>query len=113
MNKVHQQIRKAKKAGMSPVDVLKMREVARVAASKMEVEAKEKAFLYMLAIPLNILVNDYWEKSAKKRVPQFIEKVASLYEAVQEGYVSEQELADLLYEYAGVKIEAEWLKKGE
>lgn len=37
---------------------------------------------YTLAIPLNVLVNDYWEKSARKRIPKFIEDVISLYEAV-------------------------------
>jgi hypothetical protein len=57
-----------------------------------------------------VLVNDYWEKSARKRIPKFIEDVISLYEAVQKGVVSEQQLADLLDEYAGVKIEADWLK---
>jgi hypothetical protein len=79
-------------------------------AEELQRIAKEKAFLYMLAIPLNVLVNDYWEKSARKRIPRFIEDVISLYEAVQDGVVSEQQLADLLDEYAGVKIEADWLK---
>lgn len=79
-------------------------------AKELEKTATEKAFLYMLAIPLNILVNDYWEKSAKKRIPKFIDDVQNLFEAVQEGVVSEEQLADLLYEYAGVKIEAEWMK---
>lgn len=79
-------------------------------ADELQRIAKEKAFLYMLAIPLNVLVNDYWEKSARKRIPKFIEDVISLYEAVQDGVVSEQQLADLLDEYAGVKIEADWLK---
>lgn len=110
MNKVKQQMKKAKKQGMKPVDLLRMREVARIAAEKMEVEAKEKAFLYMLAIPLNVLFNDYWQKSAKQKAPKFIEECAKLYEAVQDGYVSEQQLNDLLYELSGVKIEAEWLK---
>ena len=76
----------------------------------MEKEATEKAFLYMLAIPLNVLFNDYWQKSAKKRAPKFIEDVMSLYEAVQNGVVSDKQLADLLDELAGVKIDADWMK---
>lgn len=110
MNRVKNQMRKAKQNGMSNIDLLRMREIARKEAEKMENEATEKAFLYMLAIPLNILVNDYWSKSAKKRAPRFIEDVISLYESVQEGVVTDQELADLLNDMAGVKIEAEWMK---
>lgn len=113
MNKVKQQMRKAKKAGMTPVDVLRMKEIARKEATRMECEATEKAFLFMLAIPLNVLVNDYWEKSAKKRAPKFLAEVIKLYNAVQDGQVSEQELADLLDDMAGLKISAEWLKNKE
>lgn len=111
MNKVQQQIKKAKKQGLTPADVWRMREIARVQATKMETEAKEKAFLYMLAIPLNVLFNDYWAKSAKKKAPKFIEEVIKLYEAVQDGQVSDEELAGLLDDLAGVKLDAEWLKK--
>lgn len=103
----------AKKKGLSPSEVLHMKEIARKQAALMEQEANEKAFLFMLAIPLNVLVNDYWSKTAKRKAPKFIEDVASLYESVQAGAVSYEELADLLYEYAGVKIDAEWLKRKE
>ena len=64
----------------------------------------------MLAIPLNVLFNDYWAKSAKKKAPKFIDEVIKLYEAVQDGYVTDEQLAELLDDLAGVKIEAEWLK---
>lgn len=111
MNKVQQQIKKAKKQGLTPQDLLRMKEIARKEAAAMENVAKEKAFMYMLAIPLNVLFNDYWSKSAKKKAPKFIEEVIKLYKAVQEGYVSDEELAKLLDDLAGIKIEAEWLKK--
>lgn len=75
-----------------------------------EDKANEKAFLYMLAIPLNVLV-DQWGAMAKNKAPLFIDEVINLYEAVQEGVVSNEQLAALLDEMAGVKIEAEWLKK--
>ena len=65
----------------------------------------------MLAIPLNVLFNDYWQKSAKQRAPKFIEDVMNLYEAVQQGVVSDKQLADLLDELAGVKIDADWINK--
>lgn len=113
MNKIQQQMKKAKKSGLTPIDVLRMREIAKVQAEKMETEANEKAFLYMLAIPLNVLAADYWEKSAKKRIPKFISDVVKLYEAVQAGVVTDEQLASLLYEYSGIEIEAEWLKQKE
>ena len=69
----------------------------------------EQILTMMLVIPTNVLVSDYWQKSAKKRAPKFIEDVMSLYEAVEKGVVSEKQLADLLYELAGIKIEAEWI----
>lgn len=113
MNRVRNQMNRAKKAGMSNVDLLKIREAAKKEAQRMEQQATERAFLYMLAIPLNVLFNDYWEKTARRKAPKFIEEVISLYEAVQNGIVSEQQLAELLDDLAGVKIEAEWMKGGE
>ena len=108
-NKVRKQVKRAQRAGYSTLDVARMREVARREAEKMESRAIEKSFLYMLAIPLNVLVNDYWPKSAKKKAPEFIEKVASLYKSVQSGVVTDKELADLLEEYAGMHIDADWM----
>jgi hypothetical protein len=109
-SKRQQQIARMKKMGFNNNQIGVVLESASKKAEELQRIATEKSFLYMLAIPLNVLVNDYWEKSARKRIPKFIEDVISLYEAVQKGVVSEQQLADLLDEYAGVKIEADWLK---
>ena len=110
-NRMKNQINKARKAGISNVDLMRMKEVAKKEAKKMESDAVEKAFLYMLAIPLNVLVNDYWSKTGRKKAPKFIEDVISLYESVQAGAVTDEELAELLNELAGINVEAEWLKK--
>ena len=106
-----QQIKLGRKAGLSPVDIARLKAIAQAEAKKAEGQATERAFLYMLAIPLNVLVNDYWSKSAKKRAPKFIDDVIKLYEAVQDGIVSDGELADLLEDMAGVQITAEWLER--
>jgi len=100
---------KTQKKGLSNIDLFKLREIAKTEARKMQTEATEKAFLYMLAIPLNVLVSDNWSKSAKTKAPKFIKDVISLYESVQEGAVTDKELQQLLLEYSGVNIEAEWL----
>lgn len=110
-NRMFNQMKMARQSGLTPVDLAKMRAVARKETIAVENEIFEKSFLYMLAIPLNVLVNDYWSKSAKRRAPKFIDDVLSLYESVRDGYVTEEELAALLEEYAKVTVNKEWLEK--
>ena len=110
MNRTHQQMQRAKKSGLTSSDLLRMKLIAEQKTKEMEQEATERAFLYMLAIPLNVLVNDYWSKTAKKKASKFIEDVISLYDSVSEGVVTEKELAKLLEDMAGIKISADWLK---
>ena len=95
---------RAKKAGLSNVDLAKIREAARKEAEKHHDEILDQSFLYMLAIPLNVLVSDYWGDKAKDIAPGFIAEVISLYEAVQQGVVDNKQLADLLDDMTGVKI---------
>lgn len=109
-NKLKKNRNQLRQLGYSNVDICKIREATRREAAKMEEEATEKAFLYMLAIPLNVLV-DMWGDEAKNKAPEFIEEVMSLYESVQEGYVTDAQLAELLYDMAGVEITAEWLRR--
>lgn len=110
MQKMHKQYAKAKKKGFDNNELLRMKEIARKQAEAATKELAEKEFLYMLAIPLNVLFHEHWQKSAKKKAPKFIEEVIKLYGAVQQGVVTEQDLADLLDDLAGIRIEAEWLK---
>ena len=104
---------KNKNNKLSPMERLMIKEAVRKESEKVREETMNKAFLYMLAIPLNVLFNDYWEDSAKEKAPEFIESVISLYESVQAGVVTDQDLAEVLEDLAGVKIEADWLKKKE
>lgn len=103
--KIRQQMQRARQAGLSPVDVARMRAIAAKEAKEMEDDAIEIAFLTMLAIPLNILVNDYWPKSAETRAPKFIKEVLSLFEVWEKGVVTNDDLKQLLQEYGGIDIE--------
>ena len=100
---------RAKKAGLSTVDLAMVRETARKEAEKHHDEILDQSFLYMLAIPLNVLVSDYWGDKAKDIAPGFISEVISLYEAVQQGVVDDKQLADLLDDMAGVEISSKLL----
>lgn len=90
----------------------KMKETARKELKAIRDIENERAFLYMLAIPLTILVEDYWHgDDAKEQVSDFIEDVVKMYEAVLEGrYITDVDLAETLKERAGIELEAEWLK---
>lgn len=67
----------------------------------------------MIAIPINILAADYWEKSARKRIPEFTDKVASLYESVQAGVVTYEQMVDDIKRLSGMEITADWLKRSD
>lgn len=117
-SKLKQQIKKARRQGMSPLELLQAKEIARIeaeraceASNKANDEAVDKAFLYMLAIPVSILASDYWPKTAKERVPKFVDEVLTLYESVQSGKISADSLADTLQSLANVDIQASWLQK--
>ena len=64
----------------------------------------EQILTMMLVIPTNVLVAYYWQKSAKKRIPKFVEDCMSLYEAFTNGTVKMSEMVALTEEYAGVKL---------
>ena len=108
--KYKQQIKRARQKGMTPIELAQMKAIAKKHADEMVQEANEKAFVQLLAIPCLILGEDYWKKTAKQKIPKFIEDVASLYESYQQGNVTDQDLADALNDMAGIEIEAEWLR---
>lgn len=113
MNKMQQQMKKMRQKGMSPLEMAQMKAIAKKHADEMVQEANEKAFIQLLAIPCLILGEDYWKKTAKQKIPKFIEDVASLYESYQQGNVTDQDLADALYDMAEIEIEAAWLEARE
>lgn len=69
-------------------------------------EAATTAFLLMLAIPLEVLITEeYWMKSAKKRIPKFINDMLYLYKAYELGDLSLEEMQEDLKEFAGITLE--------
>ena len=99
--------------GYSNTQIAHMKYLADAASKEVAAKNKEEEILLMMAIPLNILVHDYWPKTAKQKAPEFITKVVSLYESVQKGVVSQEELNDLLKEYTEVDFKDIWKRKVE
>lgn len=69
-------------------------------------EAIDTAFTLMLALPLEVLKDKYWVKSAKRRLPKFLDNVLSLYDSWNKGELTIEELREDLWEYGGIKLEA-------
>lgn len=64
----------------------------------------DEMFKMMLVIPTNLLIEDYWKKSAKTRIPKFVDDCLSLYEAWIQGVVNMDEMVKLTEEYSGIKM---------
>lgn len=101
-------MKKAFKNGYSPLDVAKMQAIAKHAAIERINEAREEAFIDMLMIPCAVLAFDYWQKTAKKRIPDFVKEVVSLYESIEVGAVTRAEILQTFEELSGMKLETEW-----
>ena len=75
-------------------------------------EAVDVSFALMLAVPTNVLTRCYWEKSAHKRIPQFLDECLSLYESIGTGTVQVSELIKDTEEVGKLKMDCvERLKK--
>lgn len=68
-------------------------------------KAVREVFVLMLAIPCDVLANDYWNRSAKQRLPKFVEQCLSLYRSYEQGVVSMEQMEQDLLELSGYKIE--------
>lgn len=64
----------------------------------------DEMFKMMLVIPTNLLIEDYWKKSAKQRIPKFVEDCLSLYDAWTSGVVDMDEMVKMTEEYSGIKM---------
>lgn len=93
---------------MTMEELLKIRRQEFDRAKKILLEKNEELakeiLKMMIVIPTNVLINDYWEKTAKKRIPKFVEECMNLYQAWSDGTVSMEEMQKLTEEYSGIKL---------
>lgn len=67
-------------------------------------DAIDICFALMLSIPTNVLARCYWEKTAAKRIPQFIDECLSVYESIDAGVLTVPELIKDTEELAKIKM---------
>lgn len=67
-------------------------------------DAIDTAFMLMLAIPLKVLRDSYWTKTAKKRLPLFVEQCLDLWQKYNSGDFELEDFERFLWEEGGVKV---------
>lgn len=68
-------------------------------------KAIDTAMLLMLTLPLEVLMDHYWQKSYSKRIPEFTNYVLEYYEKWANDELDMDKLREDLWEYGGVKLE--------
>ncbi len=78
-----------------------------LAAMKKQItdDAVKTATLLMLALPMEVLSTDYWPKTYQKKLPEFNDKVLSLYRKWMDGELDMERLKDDLWEKTGIRME--------
>lgn len=84
--------------------------------AKVEQEATEDAIntamILMLTLPLEVLMDHYWQKSYVKRIPEFTNYVLEYYCQWENGELDMDKLRDDLWVYGGVRIEKKKQRRG-
>ncbi len=86
------------------VYTLTQTQIDKIRADAME-EAVNQAMVLMLTLPLEVLITDYWTKTAYRRGQEFIQKVLDLYHKWEAGEISMDDFKNDLWEYGGIKLE--------
>lgn len=68
-------------------------------------EAVNTALVLTLALPLEVLMDNYWKRTYVKRIPKFTEQVLEYYQKWESGEITMEELQRDLWEYGGVRLE--------
>ena len=99
---------KPKKEPTYNLTAAQIKQIKEDAVNKAVAELQYKTFVYMLGLPL-IVMHDKFGKLMKKegRLETFIDEVLNQYEAVEKGYVSLDDLHEILLDEAGIQVEVE------
>ena len=67
--------------------------------------AVNEAMILLLTLPLEVLMDHYWQKTYDKKIPEFTNYVLEYYEKWQNGELDMDKLKQDLWEFGGVKLE--------
>lgn len=67
-------------------------------------EAINTAMLLMLTLPMQVLINHYWQRSFPHRLPKFTDLLLDYYRKWQDGELDMDKLKADLWEFGGVKL---------
>lgn len=74
-----------------------------------EVQGYEKGMLDCMACVIQVLIEDYWPKTADKRLHKFVNDVAELMNSHLRQVVTWQEMKDYIRDRSGVIISTDWM----
>lgn len=69
-------------------------------------EVTNQSVALMLMLPMKVLMEDYWPKSYKQKMPKFIDRTLELYSKWQDNELNMKELEEELWESAGIRLES-------
>lgn len=68
-------------------------------------DAVNTAMVLLLTLPLEVLMDHYWQKSYEKKIPEFTAYVLEYYQKWQDGELDMDEMKEDLWNYAGFRLE--------
>lgn len=79
----------------------------KIAEAKKDIyeETVNTVLALVLTLPLEVLMDHYWQKSYRQRLPGFIDKVLEYYEMWQDGKIDMEDLKKDLWEFGGIRLE--------
>ena len=80
-------------------------EQIRIIKQETTTKAVNEAMILLLTLPLEVLMDHYWQKTYDKKIPEFTEYVLEYYERWQNGELDMDKLKQDLWEFGGVKLE--------
>lgn len=80
---------------------------AKLEQSKQEIyeQTVNTTLALLLGLPMKVLVDDYWKKSYRQRIPGFVDKVLEYYDQWQDGKLDISKLNKELWDIAGIRLE--------
>lgn len=87
----------------------------KIAETKQEIyeETVNTVMALVLTLPLEVLMDHYWQKSYRQRLPGFVDKVLEYYGKWQDGEIDMEDLKKDLWEFGGIRLEGATIEEGD